>query len=145
MKEIKKILPIFLFIAMMSLNTTVFASQLYQMTLSVGRGKTVQTSKYDMPSGIARIGFRISKINGSSNKNDANSTKLHLIMRDSNDTAILDTYRDINQDYIGGTTMATGTINGAKGNWYAQVSTKVNGINYASFYSDHFNLISLTS
>ncbi len=145
MKKLKKFLPAFVFTLMLCSTTAVFASQLYRTTISVGRGETKQTSKYSMPEGTGRIGLNITKINGSSNKNDANSTRLHIIMRDGNDSAIMDVYKTYDQSWLGGFTIIDGTKTGAKGNWYAQFSTKIDGINYASFYSNHLNLVSLTS
>lgn len=145
MKRLKKLVPAFVFALMLCSTTTVFASQLYSTTISVGRGETKQTSKYSMPSGDGRLNYEITKINGSSSKSDANSTMLHIIMRDGNDSNMIDVYKTYDQTYLGSYVVIDGTKSGAKGNWYAQFSTKIDGINYASFYSKNLNLASLTS
>lgn len=139
----KKMIPIALFAIMLLTTTTVFAQSVFEMTpnsastsISVSRGGTSRTGKYSMSKGKGIILYRISSINGSSDKNMGNSTKLHIIMRDANDTAVLETISDPTNFEIGSDFLHRGNVIGAAGKWYVQFSTKIDGVSYASFYSN---------
>lgn len=140
MKTLKRILPVFVFVALFGCTMTVFAARVATTTMNLGRGETKRTSYYTFEEGWPNLMYNVTSINGDSNKNNANSTKLRVIMRNDAEETAFNTLQSIDQTSLGAFKVASTSKHYGEDSWYAEFSNKIEGINYASFYSNELLL-----
>lgn len=138
MKHLKRLFPVFLFVAIMGITTSVFAAT-HITTINVPQGSMRYTAAYPMSPGYKpRLYFSITKINGSSNPAANNSTTMDIEMINSAGTKIISTNKTYTSSWIGSDTKIDGTVvQNSNLNWYAKYDTTCGGnYIYDSFYSD---------
>lgn len=138
MKYLKRLLPVFLFVAVMGITTSVFAATHYT-TINVPAGSVRYTSTYDMDPGYKpRLYFSITKIGGSSNPSSGNTTTMDIQMINEAGTKIINARKTYHSSWIGGDTKIDGTVvQNSNLRWHAKYDTSCGGTNtYPSFYSN---------
>ena len=139
MKYLKKILPVFLFVAIMGISTSVFAV-VHVTKISVPKGSVRYTSTYDMAPGYKpRLYFNITKINGSSSKTAGNYTTMDIQVINNVGRKVINARRTYTSSWIGSDTKIDGEfVQNSDLRWYAKYDTSCGGTNtYPSFYSDY--------
>lgn len=138
MKKIRKILPVFIFVAIMGITTTVFANT-HTTTISVPKGSVRFTNSYKMTKGKPRLYFRISAIDGSRSTTAKKSTTMDIEILTSSDKKLVSARRTYDSSWIGGETKLDGSVRETEElMWRAKFDTSCAGTKEnPSFESDY--------